>query len=942
MDAECGGQASLEGDEALESLEICVDDMLDMLSESSGIPHAQGLGDFDQSLCWGGQLKRDTSCCTHGFEAKPGHFKAKVCPNCLGEGIEIDVARLRAISESAHALFSNSSSAGLWCRLRQDGIELDFRLINHTTKCVGPWLVILRAPLPPLDDARLGLGWAEMPPAWFPASGSSTVKLVFAKGTFCPKDAVGRRRSKRQPSTEATTEHGGEAHASGASKRVAGDATAFAFPRDNSSSSLHRSWSSSSLSSQDNSFRSKHSAPLSTPADTEASTEASNLGELLSAHERLTDLHGRESSSSIGNDGGSLIQGFAAMASTVQPGARALPVAHAVASSSTQPYVGHLLSSFLPSTVAPTVQPGANMLPAAHGAASSAQPHVSHLLSSFLPSGLQGGRSNPAASLSRALPAPTETEEASAAATEDSNLLPSPPMSPPDPLDSYQNLPTDDRDPALPVALQPLTLRFFPPSAEAVWRAEHATSVQRFGTYVVCSQVAGFSVMGLAQANQAIRLWLMAWSMGWVPAALLLLSLREQHEAKHKADKPSALARSRLLDWGALSLCVLPQLILTLWTQNFDWGGTHAQLNGSDGSIGSSSDVSNGLLDSDGHLKSSGLLDPLDGDPLGGAGAMGRVLANWWFAHFQLHLNCTEPTLLMLAVALSAALASFQAPISVAPFQERLLVYKGFLGGQLSGYVFQRHLRSGYVHERRLMGTQRAKLTTGAATAHAATRLEPAKAGAARTASSRDWSQMETRMDSATLCFGSSALEASYRDFCFNQPARWWLECTYVSDIIFQLIDFISGHATLSESVRIITLQTVPLIGRAVVRRRGDRERDKNVFRHAYFVFNLLLLVVKLLLPSAAGGSNVDQWYFLLPFYLRLQGPRSIPLCWTMSVAAIALSKVSPPSGWRGDQSAEASAMRDSVVAAEIVAYLFDWQLRKWYLRAQASPYHSA
>ena len=95
---------------------------------------------------------------------------------------------------------------------------------------------------------------------------------------------------------------------------------------------------------------------------------------------------------------------------------------------------------------------------------------------------------------------------------------------------------------------------------------------------------------------------------------------------------------------------------------------------------------------------------------------MGRVLANWWFAHLYLQINCTDPALLILAVTLSAVLLSLQAPISVVPVQEHLMVYKGFLGGQLSGYVFQRHLRCRYFHEQRLMGTQRAKLTPGACT----------------------------------------------------------------------------------------------------------------------------------------------------------------------------------------------------------------------------------
>ena len=170
-------------------------------------------------------------------------------------------------------------------------------------------------------------------------------------------------------------------------------------------------------------------------------------------------------------------------------------------------------------------------------------------------------------------------------------------------------------------------------------------------------------------------------------------------------------------------------------------------------------------------------------------------------------------------------------------------------------------------------------------------------------------------MDPFTLRFRSSALEARYRDLCFEEKARWWLDCTYVADITLVLVDFLGGQVGRLESLSVVILQAVPLIGRAVLRRRGNRPHENEIFRHGYFVWALLVLVAKLLLPSAACGSNVEVWYFLLPFFLRLQGPRSIPLCWTLSVAGIALSNVSPSRNWREDQPAEASAMRDAVVA---------------------------
>ena len=72
----------------------------------------------------------------------------------------VPAARVRALTDEMRVIYaSNSLSAGFW---KWAPLELgggEFRLVNNTITCEGPWLVIFRETPP-------SIAWAQMPPDW--------------------------------------------------------------------------------------------------------------------------------------------------------------------------------------------------------------------------------------------------------------------------------------------------------------------------------------------------------------------------------------------------------------------------------------------------------------------------------------------------------------------------------------------------------------------------------------------------------------------------------------------------------------------------------------------------------------------------------------------------------------------------------------------------------
>lgn len=74
-------------------------------------------------VCWGAQLRGDSSLCTHGFLGGTAHFKNKFCPACKTGSFEVPTSRIRALPRSWNTdnapmdlklSLSNGHSVGFW------------------------------------------------------------------------------------------------------------------------------------------------------------------------------------------------------------------------------------------------------------------------------------------------------------------------------------------------------------------------------------------------------------------------------------------------------------------------------------------------------------------------------------------------------------------------------------------------------------------------------------------------------------------------------------------------------------------------------------------------------------------------------------------------------------------------------------------------------------
>lgn len=146
------------------------------------------------SLCWGGALQGDTSCCTPGFVPQPNHFKNKLCPRCRRDGIVIPHERICALSASDSEINTNLRSTGLWTRMGSTMC----RLINHTAKCTGPPLLIFR-------DTRADFtSRVPIPSGWLAPDGLS-MRLVVALGTLRPASALNPANRSRSSGLASST-----------------------------------------------------------------------------------------------------------------------------------------------------------------------------------------------------------------------------------------------------------------------------------------------------------------------------------------------------------------------------------------------------------------------------------------------------------------------------------------------------------------------------------------------------------------------------------------------------------------------------------------------------------------------------------------------------------------------------------------------------------------
>ena len=139
----------------MSNLEDIVDDFL--LDEG-----LQALESSEQ--CWGAALARSCGTqgaikCTFGFVRGRNHLKNKICDVCRRHGIFVRVDRVWVLADSVHCDFSNKHGAGLWTSMPTHP-SVGFRLINQSSKCKGPRMLVCNRELPaalassctPLDD----------------------------------------------------------------------------------------------------------------------------------------------------------------------------------------------------------------------------------------------------------------------------------------------------------------------------------------------------------------------------------------------------------------------------------------------------------------------------------------------------------------------------------------------------------------------------------------------------------------------------------------------------------------------------------------------------------------------------------------------------------------------------------------------------------------------
>ena len=100
------------------------------------------------SACWGAELNGGVRC-PPDFVPGKLHFKNNFCDNCR-DGIMVPVAHVRALSAEQAACFTNKRSKGFWNHAPANLGGGQYRIINNTAGCIGPWLAVFQSNPPHL------------------------------------------------------------------------------------------------------------------------------------------------------------------------------------------------------------------------------------------------------------------------------------------------------------------------------------------------------------------------------------------------------------------------------------------------------------------------------------------------------------------------------------------------------------------------------------------------------------------------------------------------------------------------------------------------------------------------------------------------------------------------------------------------------------------------
>ena len=112
------------------------------------------LGDDAPSLgecvsCWGAQIHGGATCVPQFVPGKH-NFKNKFCDNCK-QSIMVPADRICALTTELAARFANKRSEGFWNHAPASMGGGQYRILNNTASCQGPWLALFREQPPPFD-----------------------------------------------------------------------------------------------------------------------------------------------------------------------------------------------------------------------------------------------------------------------------------------------------------------------------------------------------------------------------------------------------------------------------------------------------------------------------------------------------------------------------------------------------------------------------------------------------------------------------------------------------------------------------------------------------------------------------------------------------------------------------------------------------------------------
>ena len=97
----------------------------------------------------GAERRRVCVRCPPDFVPGKLHFKNNFCDDCR-DGIMVPVAHVRALSAEQAACFTNKFSKGFWNVAPAALGGGQYRIINNTAGCIGPWLAVFQSNPPHL------------------------------------------------------------------------------------------------------------------------------------------------------------------------------------------------------------------------------------------------------------------------------------------------------------------------------------------------------------------------------------------------------------------------------------------------------------------------------------------------------------------------------------------------------------------------------------------------------------------------------------------------------------------------------------------------------------------------------------------------------------------------------------------------------------------------